>query len=60
MSAVEAAYPAIQMASADAEQKLPVQEEYDPFTSPIWAFNPTNYYDLLDMVWPSDEAILEA
>jgi hypothetical protein len=34
--------------------------EYDPFTSPIWVFNPPNSPDFLDIEFPSNEAILEA
>jgi hypothetical protein len=48
------------MATAVLDQDLRPSEEYDQFTSPIWAFNPPNLNDFLDVVLPFDDAILEA
>jgi hypothetical protein len=38
---------------------LPQMEEVDPILEPVWALNSSNSHDFLDIVLPSDEAILE-
>jgi len=60
LPATEKTYQAAQVASTEDDQDPSIPEEYDQFTSPTWAFNYPTTTDLLDMVLPSDEAILEA
>jgi hypothetical protein len=37
-----------------------MEKEEDQFPEPIWALNSSNSLDFLDIVFPSDEAIIEA
>jgi hypothetical protein len=56
--AAEVAYSLVQQASADTDP-TPI-EELDPIPEPIWAQCSLADIDLLDLVFPSDEAIIEA
>jgi hypothetical protein len=58
LSAAEVAYSAVQQTSATPDP-IPTQE-LDPLFEPIWAQNSLVDTDLLDLVLPSDEAIIEA
>jgi hypothetical protein len=60
LSAVEVAYQAIQQAMTDPDQTPSVMEEDDIFPEPVWAQNSSSSQDYLDIVFPSDEAIIEA
>jgi hypothetical protein len=58
LSAAEVAYSTVQQASATPDP-IPTQE-LDPLLEPIWAQNSLVNTDSLDLVLPSDEAIIEA
>jgi hypothetical protein len=55
---VEFAYNIVQQALADPD--LTLAQELDPVLEPIWAQGSLATTDSLDLVFPSDEAILEA
>jgi hypothetical protein len=58
LSTTEVAYSLVQQASATPDP-IPTQE-LDPLLDPIWAQNSLVNTDSLDLVLPSDEAIIEA
>jgi hypothetical protein len=58
LSAAEVAYSLVQQASANTDP-TPAQE-FDPLLEPIWAQGSLADTDSLDLVLPSDEAIIEA
>jgi hypothetical protein len=58
LSAAEVAYSLVQQTSATPDP-IPTQE-LDPLLEPIWAQNSLVDTDSLDLVLPSDEAIIEA
>jgi hypothetical protein len=58
LSTTEVAYSIVQQASADPD--LTPAPELDPVLEPIWAQDSLATTDSLDLVFPSDEAILEA
>jgi hypothetical protein len=58
LSAVEVAYSLVQQASAHTDP-TPAQE-FDPLLEPIWAQGSLADTDSLDLVLPSDEAVIEA
>jgi hypothetical protein len=58
LSAAEVAYSMVQQTSATPDP-IPTQE-LDPLFEPIWAQNSLVDTDSLDLVLPSDEAIIEA
>jgi hypothetical protein len=58
LSAAEVAYSLVQQASATPDP-TPAQE-LDPLPEPIWAQGSLATTDLLDLVLPSDEAVIEA
>jgi hypothetical protein len=58
LSAAEVAYSLVQQASATPDP-IPAQE-LDPLLEPIWAQDSLANTDSLDLVLPSDEAIIEA
>jgi hypothetical protein len=58
LSATEVAYSLVQQASATPDP-IPAQE-LDPLLEPIWAQDSLINTDSLDLVLPSDEAIIEA
>ena len=61
LSAVEVAYQAITQATIDPiSDPLTVSEDLEEVYLPAWAKNSLHSIDCLDMVLPSDEAILEA
>jgi hypothetical protein len=60
LSATEITYQAIQQATADSDPDFFMDEEDDQFPEPIWAHNSSTSLDFLDIVFPSDEAIIEA
>ena len=60
LSTIEVSYQAIFDAIDYSITTPPVSEESDEAHLPSWAENSTYSYDCLDMVFPSDEAILEA
>ena len=47
LSAIEMSYQAIQMASTNLDQNLPLMEEYDPVALPISAVRSPNSLDIL-------------
>jgi hypothetical protein len=58
LSAAKATYSLVQQASADTD---PITaQELDPIPEPIWAQGSLTDTDSLDLVFPSDEAIIEA
>jgi hypothetical protein len=59
LSAAEIAYQAIQQATIDSDQTPVVTEEDDLFPEPIWAQKYSSSQECLDIVLPSDEAIIE-
>jgi hypothetical protein len=56
--AVEVAYSIIQRASSDPN--LTLAQELDPMLDPIWAQGSLEDTNSLDLVFPSDEVIIEA
>jgi hypothetical protein len=58
LSATEVAYSLVQQTSATPDP-IPAQE-LDPLLEPIWAQDSLTDIDSLDLVLPSDEAIIEA
>jgi hypothetical protein len=58
LSIVEVAYNIVQQASTNPDLAPP--QELDPVLEPIWAQDSLTTYDPLDLVFPSDEVILEA
>jgi hypothetical protein len=58
LSAAEVAYSLVQQASANPDP-TPAQE-LDPLPEPIWAQDSLATTDSLDLVWPSDEEVIEA
>jgi hypothetical protein len=58
LSIAEVAYSLFQQASANTDP-TPAQE-FDPLLEPIWAQVSLTHTDSLDLVLPSDEAIIEA
>jgi hypothetical protein len=58
LSTVEVAYNIFQQASSNPDLVPP--QKLDPFLEPIWAQYSLVTQDPLDLVFPSDEAILEA
>jgi hypothetical protein len=58
LSAVEVAYSLVQQASANPDP-TPAQE-FDPLIEPIWAQGSLTNTNSLDLVLPSDEAVIEA
>jgi hypothetical protein len=58
LSAAEVAYSTVQQTSATLDP-IPAPE-LDPLFEPIWAQNSLVDTDSLDLVLPSDEAIIEA
>ena len=58
LSAAEVAYSLVQQDSANPDP-TPAQE-LDPFLEPIWAQGSLTNVDSLDLVLPSDEAVIEA
>ena len=61
LSTVEVAYQAVFNATVDSiANPSTISEESNEAYLPAWAENSTYSYDCLDMVLPSDKAILEA
>jgi hypothetical protein len=58
LSAVEVAYSLVQQASANPDP-TPTQE-FNPLLEPIWAQGSLANTDSLDLVFPSDEVVIEA
>jgi hypothetical protein len=58
LSAAEVAYSLVQQASANPDPTL--AQELDPPLEPIWAQGSLANIDSLDLVLPSDEAVIEA
>jgi hypothetical protein len=58
LSTAEVAYSLVQQASANPD--LTLAQELDPLPEPIWAQGSLATTDLLDLVLPSDEAVIEA
>jgi len=58
LSAVEISYQVIQQNTVDIDSSH--VEEVDPLIQPVWVVNSFASRDCLDMVLPTDEAILEA
>jgi hypothetical protein len=58
LSATEVAYPLVQQASANLDP-TPAQD-FDPLLEPIWAQGSLSNTDSLDLVFPSDEEVIEA
>lgn len=58
LSAIEVAYSIVQQASADPDPTP--AHELDPFLEPSWAQGSVTDIDSLNLVLPSDEAIIEA
>ena len=58
LSATEVAYSLVQQASANTD--LTPAQELDPLLEPIWAQGSLTNVDSLDLVLPSDEAVIEA
>jgi hypothetical protein len=54
----EVAYSLVQQASANTD--LTPAQELDPLLEPIWAQGSLANTDSLDLVLPSDEAVIEA
>ena len=59
LSVVEVSYQATQIASADSDQNIPLMEEYDSVTWPIWAMGSPSSHDFLDYILSSNEYIPE-
>jgi hypothetical protein len=58
LSAAEVAYSLVQQASANPD--LTPAQELDPLLEPIWAQGSLATTDSLDLIFPSDEAVIEA
>jgi hypothetical protein len=58
LSTAEVAYSLVQQASANPD--LTPAQELDPLLEPIWAQGSLANVDSLDLVLPSDEAVIEA
>jgi hypothetical protein len=58
LSIAEVAYPLVQQASTNTD--LTPAQELDPLLEPIWAQGYLANVDSLDLVFPSDEAVIEA
>jgi hypothetical protein len=58
LSVAEVAYSLVQQASANLD--LTPAQELDPLLEPIWAQGYLSTINLLDLVLPSDEAVIEA
>ena len=58
LSAAEIAYQALQAESADPGQVFSAQEENDQYNTLMWLLDSPTFEDSLDLVFPSDEAIL--
>jgi hypothetical protein len=58
LSVVEVVYNIVQQTLANSDPAPP--QELDPVLEPIWAQESLTSHDPLDLVFPSDEAILEA
>jgi hypothetical protein len=58
LSSVEVAYSLVQQASTNTDP-IPAQE-LDPLLEPIWAHGSLTNVDSLDLVLPSDEAVIKA
>jgi hypothetical protein len=58
LSTAEVAYNIVQQTSANPDLAPP--QELDPVLEPIWAQDSLTTHDPLDLVFPSDEVILEA
>jgi hypothetical protein len=58
LSITEVVYSLVQQASTNPD--LTPTQELDPLLEPIWAQGSLTDTDLLDLVLPSDEAIIEA
>jgi hypothetical protein len=58
LSVVELAYSLVQQASANPD--LTPTQELHPLLEPIWAQGSLANVDSLDLVLPSDEAVIEA
>ena len=59
LSIVEVSYQVIEVASLDSDQNIPLMEEYDLATWPIFSVRSRNSLDLLHEILSSDETILE-
>ena len=59
LSAVEVSYQAIQMASVDLDQNIPLMEEYDPVIWPILVVSSPNSLEFLEVILSLDESILQ-
>ena len=61
LSAMEVAYQAITQATTDPiPDPLTISEDLEEVYLPVWVENSSHSIDCLDMVLPSNEAILEA
>jgi hypothetical protein len=60
LSATEITYRAIQQVFADIDPASFMDKEEDQFPEPIWAHNSSTSLDFLDIIFPYDEAIIEA
>jgi hypothetical protein len=60
LSIAEIAYQAIQQVIANSDLIPSWTEEEDQFPGPIWAQNSSTSLNFLDIVLPSNEAIIEA
>jgi hypothetical protein len=58
LSAIEVAYSLVQQASANTDPTT--AQELDPLLELIWAHGSLADTDSLDLVLPSDEAVIEA
>lgn len=60
LSAAKTTYQTIQHATTDTDPNPPFIEDLNHLIVPMWASNSSHSLDLLDMVFPSDKAIIEA
>jgi hypothetical protein len=58
LSTTEVAYSLVQQVSANNDPTY--EQELDPLLEPIWAQGSLTNVDLLDLVLPSNEAVIEA
>ena len=56
---IEMLYQEIQNVSTDLDRNPSPLEEYDLYTSPVWAIDAPNIHDILDQNFSSDESIME-